>query len=150
MLSLNDFFDQSIADEFAQALPRLRAELGIRCISEFGGSFGVGANTFRALGGYTLPPSPVYRAWAAKQTKKLDGESICEKAGSRENFVNWHSSLIRGLQRDWTSAMGAPLSFAHSHKLVDLFLKWVAHFDFKTPDATDFLIEHANCALVFN
>jgi hypothetical protein len=146
-MRLSDYFDKKLNAEFEDAVPVLRKQLGQRRAGDWGSGYGVAGNTFRALGGYTKAPSPVYQEWAAKQLRGLNGQSVYDRAQSRDTFVKWHSSLVAGLEDHWNKAMQAPLSFAHSRKLVDLFIKWLSHFDFGSIEITDALVSHANCAL---
>jgi hypothetical protein len=101
----------------------------------------------RAFGGYAQAPSFVYQRWAQRHLAKIDGQFIEQAAASRGDFLDWHASLVTSLERRWKKEMGAPLPFAHSRKLVDLFVKWLSHYDFQSSKATEFLILHANCAL---
>lgn len=146
-MQLSEYFDKKLRAEFEEAIPVLRQQLGKRTAGDWGSTYGVGGNTFRALGGYGQAPSPVYREWAATQLGRLDGQFIHDSARTRETFLEWHSSLVASLERHWNKAMQAPLSFAHSRKLVDLFIKWLSHFDFGPSAVTDVLVAHANCAL---
>lgn len=64
-----------------------------------------------------------------------------------EGFHRWHASLAESLQADWTARQGTALSFAHQHKLIDLFIKWLSRYDFDCAQLTDAFMSHANCAL---
>lgn len=146
-MQLDSYFDQALQEQFKQQIPTLRGSLGRRPAGDWGRTFGVGGNTYRALGGYIQAPSYVYQDWAKRQLAKINGQFLEQKAGSRADFLAWHSSLIASMDRHWTKAMNDSLSFAHTRKLVDLFVKWVSHYDFGTSRATDLLVLHANCAL---
>lgn len=146
-MQLETFFDRALQQQFKQQITTLRASLGQRSEGDWGSTFGVGGNTYRALGGYSQAPSPVYQGWAQHQLTRIDRRSLVQNAGSRSEFLAWHSSLVSSLERHWKTEMNAPLSFAHARKLVDLFVKWLSHYDFGASRATDLLVMHANCAL---
>ena len=146
-MQLDAFFDKSLQRQFRQQISGLRASLGHRSSADWGRTYGVGGNTFRALGGYSQAPSPVYQRWAQRHLGTINGRFLEQAAGSRTDYASWHASLVTSLERHWKKEMNVPISFAHSRKLVDLFVKWLSHYDFESTRATDLLVLHANCAL---
>ena len=144
---LTHYFSVKLGAEFRNALPILRSKIGITPFERVGSTYGVGANTFRALTNLRRKPSTVYRSWASGIFVNLDVQVLERQLETEEGFRVWHTSLANSLQDTWQQEQYASLSFAHQHKLVDLFVKWLSSLDFNCSALSDNLVAHANCAL---
>lgn len=147
MQSLPDYFSSKHGKAFARALPELRQRIGRTPIAQHNSDFGVGGNTFRAYRDWHLPPSSVYREWADGVLTNLDAQLLAVQTATVDGFRSWHASLADSLQAHWTAQQGDSLSFAHQHKLIDLFIKWLSGHDFSVPRLTDAFMLYGNCAL---
>jgi hypothetical protein len=147
METISRHFSTELGVAFAKALPALRKNIGSTQFRPSESSFGVAGNTFRAYRGWSRPPSEVYRLWAKRTHARLDPSSLARQLSCQKGFDIWHKSLADSLQRHWVKAQGGPLSFAHQHKLIDLFVKWLSAHDFGCMQLSASLVSHANCAL---
>lgn len=147
MHTLHDYFSSERGEAFANALPALRQRVGVIPFAQRSSHFGVAGNTFRAYRGWQREPSKVYRKWAEGICNTLDAPSLAVRVASAEGFRGWHASLAELLQVHWTDQQGGVLSFAHQHKLIDLFVKWLSAHDFGCQQLSQSLVSHANCAL---
>jgi len=144
---ISSHFSSAHGVSFAQALPALRKKIGNLPFSPSESDYGVAGNTFRAYKGWSKPPSEVYRLWAKPICAQLDPPSLARQLGSQKGFDVWHKSLADSLQQHWVKTQGGALSFAHQHKLVDLFVKWLSTHNFDCKPLSASFISHANCAL---
>jgi len=143
-----EFFSSVHSREFRRFARQVRRELGREPFELRSANYGVGANTFRALGVYGEAPSKVYQAWAKAVCDRLDPVELAKQISSRAGFERWHASLAVTLERRWRKAYpGRPLSVAHKYKLVDLFIKWLSRYDHGCTEFTNALVDHANCPL---
>lgn len=147
MNSISRYFSHQQGEAFSIAIPSLRALIGMRKFNPLETTYGIGGNTFRAYTGWEISPSAVYRQWAKKVLMKLDSHSLERELETIEGFNAWHGSLATSLQSDWQSMQKGALSFAHLHKLIDLFVKWLSSHDLSSPKLSEFLVLRANCAL---
>ena len=147
MERIADYFSSEQGAAFAKALPSLRAQIGADPWVPLGSNYGVGGNTFRAFVGWPEKPGAVYRGWAERTCQRLDVTALVQQLQTSDGFSVWHASLASSLQRAWQRQQGSALSFAHQHKLIDLFVKWLSRHDFSSPKLSESLIVHANCAL---
>lgn len=147
MERINDYFCPIQGEAFANAVPSLRTKIGSASFEPLGSNYGVGGNTFRAYRGWPERPSAVYRLWAESICKELDVDLLERQLKTNEGFDAWHSSLAGSLQNTWQHKQGEPLSFAHQHKLVDLFVKWLSSHNLSSPSLSESLVTRANCAL---
>jgi hypothetical protein len=146
MNKLADYFSQELGAAFASAIPSLREEIGIADFERSSSDYGVGGNTFRAFRG-SQQPSKTYRQWAKLTCDELCIESLEKQLTTGEGFNDWRNSLAGSLQHVWRQEQGGELSFAHQHKLVDLFVKWLSAHDLSAPGLSESLVIRANCAL---
>ena len=149
-MRIDKYFDAKALREFEKQLPNLRSCLGIRKIdADLESGYGVAGNTFRAFVGYRLRPSQVYRDWAKSQCEFIfnNADYLLNKIRSRESFLAWHKNLVNSLEEHWLDSMGKGIIFSHSRKLVDLFVKWLCHFNFGFSEITDLLVANSNCPL---
>lgn len=147
MRSVSHYYDPKLQGKFAEALPYLRAQVGQVPFAEHDYQFGVGGETFRAYRNWARPPSETYRNWATQVCDQLSPLYLQEQLNSQSSFDKWHSSLATNLQDHWRMVEGNALSFAHQHKLIDLFIKWLSGYNFGSPIATAGFVAHARCAL---
>lgn len=147
MHNLSDYFSQQHGEAFARALPALQQRVGCIPFGQRSEDFGVAGNTFRAYRDWPHPPSRVYREWANDVCAALNASLLGEQVATPEGFRGWHASLAKSLQVHWTNQQGNALSFAHQHKLIDLFIKWLSGYDFGCTQLTKALVSHGNCAL---
>ena len=147
MRPLSHYFAPELQREFTEALPDLRAQLGRLPFARRDRQLGVGGETFRAYRNWTYPPSTTYRTWAAQVCKRLSPQYLQQQLISQTAFDAWHTSLATSVQDQWRITEGKDLSFAHQHKLVDLFIKWLSGYDFGTPIISAGFEAHAKCAL---
>ncbi|WP_139826247.1 hypothetical protein [Derxia lacustris] len=146
MLDIQPYFSVKHGKEFAKSLPNLRKELGCIPFAEHDSGYGVGGDTFRALRKLQVPPSKVYQDWAAITCKNINPR-LLSKSLATGGFQDWHTMLAESLQQRWISRQNEPLSFAHQHKLIDLFVKWLSRHDFENKKLTKLLELHSNSAL---
>lgn len=147
MPPLTNYFSQQHGEAFARALPALQQRIGCMPFVQRSNDFGVAGNTFRAYRGWPHPPSRVYREWAESICTALNAPLLGKQLAAAEDFRRWHASLAKSLQAHWTNQQGNALSFAHQHKLIDLFIKWLSGYDFGCTQLTTALVSHGNCAL---
>lgn len=147
MLSIPDYFSAPHGEAFQRALPTLRRRVCSIPFAQRSGDCGVGGNTLRAYRRWPQRPSSVYREWARGVCDTLDAQLLCEQVVTAEGFRGWHASLADSLQVHWIAQQGKALSFAHQHKLIDLFIKWLSGHDFGCAQLTDAFVSHGNCAL---
>ena len=110
-------------------------------------SFGVGGNTLRAYGGWPLPPSEVYRAWARYRTRKITKSISTVDISSQERFDKWHTNLGQSLNAKWKRDQGGKLTVAYRYKLVDLYIKWLSGYNLPRKVVTSQLNAYAYCPL---
>jgi len=121
---MEEFYDQSIGKDFKSRLEDLKKKLRSLPFERDSSSYGIAGNTFRAYRGYKLRPSVIYRHWAALKTKDLvsnSGPSI----ESQSEFDAWHRDLFESISNYWLTEQGQGMSFAHTSKLLDLYVKWL-------------------------
>ena len=147
MERIADYFSPEHGAAFASAIPSLRAKIGVTPFEPLGSNYGVGGNTFRAYVGWPKKPSTIYRLWAERTCKQLDLQRLAQQLETSEGFKDWHSSLAASLQDHWLHEQDKSLSFAHQHKLIDLFVKWLSSHDLSSPTLSNHLVNQANCAL---
>ncbi len=149
MMPLKNFYDPKQVAAFTESLPRVRKDLGKIPFAKRAATYGVGANTFRAYRDWQVQPSLVYRKWASSICDSLVPNELEVAIREPEGFVRWHTALGDSLQAHWKSRQGneKQLSFAHTYKFVDLFVKWLSSHDLGHPPLVDALVKHANCAL---
>ncbi|APF87465.1 hypothetical protein BCR16_11985 [Ralstonia solanacearum FJAT-1458] len=151
MQSMYQYFSAEHGSAFNCALPELRQSIAsIRFVErERECDHGVAGNTFRAYVGGANPPSVIYRQWAKRVCEQLDPQVqvLAHQLSTAEGFRAWHTSLADSLQAHWVSHQRLQLSFAHQHKLIDLFVKWLSRYDFGCQQLSESFISHANCAL---
>ena len=147
MKYFRSFYSVELGAAYAAALPALQEKLSCIDFACRSSDFGIAGNTFRAYRGWGIRPSIVYREWAASVCSSLDPDSLATQICSEHGFQSWHLILSESLQNYWVTRQGKPLSFAHQHKLVDLFVKWLSSHDFETPKFSNALVANANCAL---
>lgn len=147
MKPISTYFSQECGAALTQAIPDLRAQIGVKQFNPLGSTFGVGGNTFRAYAGWDNPPSEVYRRWANDICTQLTPHSLGRRLKTKNGFRAWHEDLAESLQTEWKQNQGRALSFAHQHKLIDLFVKWLSSHDFSSPSLSESFVVNANCAL---
>ena len=147
MLPIADYFSSEQGAAFARAIPGLRSKIGVIPFKPEGSNYGVGGNTFRAYTGWSKPPSKIYRQWAERICDQLKFGLLEQQLETNDGFIAWHGSLAKSLQNDWQQEQGAALSFAHQHKLIDLFVKWLSTHDLSSLILSESLVLRANCAL---
>jgi len=147
MKPLSKYFSVELGNAFAATLPQSQKIIGSAPFNPQNPKYGVGGNTFRAYTGWLLSPSKTYRQWAEPICRALDPSSLGTQLSTAQGFQFWHSSLADSLQAHWIANQGRPLSFAHQHKLIDLFVKWLSRHEFPSSQLSQALVDHANCAL---
>lgn len=148
-ISLQKYFDEHEGKKFSDSISNLKAQIGRHTEIRLDGNFGVTGSTFRAFRAQRLPPSIIYRNWARKTTKLIieDPSKININIISSENFKNWRRCIAEDLQVEWVKHQNAKLSFAHSNKLIDLFIKWLSEHSLNKSDLPQTFSQNANCAL---
>jgi len=147
MRPISDYFSPKLQRDFKRAVPTLRRMLGRVAFQDRDTQFGVSGETFRAFRDCSNRPSELYRCWAAGVCEKLSPQSLDGHLRSRQSFMAWHGALAEDLQAHWRKHEDKELSFAHQHKLVDLFVKWLSGHSFGLPTIPIGFAAHANCAL---
>jgi hypothetical protein len=145
-MNLSKYYSLKVGPEFTRKIPSIRKEIGGTPFSLKSEGFGVGPNTYRALSGYSLPPSQVYRAWAESTCMSLNNVALKRFLRDKSSFGKWHASLADSLNSFWSEKQGCSLSFAHQQKLIDLFVKWLSQYTF-SGEVTEGFIAFANCAV---
>ncbi len=144
---LSNYFSTDHGTAFSDALPELRKQIGSKPFKPLLSNYGVAGNTFRAYRGWAVQPSKVYRQWAERVCAKLDIPELEQQLGYEEGFRVWHTALADSLQQHWINTQGDALSFAHQHKLIDLFVKWLSTHDLGSPSLSQSITLRAYCAL---
>ncbi|SBR48331.1 hypothetical protein [Halomonas sp. HL-93] len=121
---MEKFYDQSIGQDFQSRLEGLKKKLRSQPFEVDSSSYGIAGNTFRAYRGYNLRPSVVYRQWASLKTKDLVSNSDPSIENQAE-FDAWHQDLFESISEYWLAEQRQKMSFAHTSKLLDLYIKWL-------------------------
>lgn len=111
------------------------------------GTYGVEGNTFRAYRGYKIAPSEVFRGWAKLETEKIKLSPPTINVSTQKGFYLWHSNMANSLNTYWSDKQSKILSYAHTYKLIDLYVKWLSQFKFSEENFVINLNKYASCAL---
>jgi hypothetical protein len=133
--------------DFENSLPQIKKIIGVKSTNDMPKNFGIAGNTFRAYRNWKNRPSHNYQVWAKSVTDDILKSDKFPEIEEKEDFDVWHTSLAASLQKQWCQIEGKPLSFAHTYKLVDLYIKFLSGFRFKNNTFLEGLIKNANCAL---
>ncbi|MEK8046439.1 hypothetical protein [Ideonella margarita] len=147
MKHLHTLYAPELVTAFKAALPALRQKISCIPFAERDARLGIGGNTFRAYQNWNNAPSVVYREWASVVSDTIEPHRLATVIASSDGFSSWHVSLADDLQRHWLARQGQCLSFAHLHKLIDLYVKWLSRYNFGSAEFTNAIVSHANCAL---
>lgn len=147
MNPISHYFSHKHGVAFSTAIPSLRSSIGVRIFNPLKQNYGVGGNTFRAYTGWVSSPSVTYRKWANEVWNQLNSRTLESELETIEGFKAWHGSLAISLQSEWVRMYERPLKFAHLHKLIDLFVKWLSSHNLSSPKLSECLLLRANCAL---
>ena len=141
-------YDEEECASFRAAIPGIRRELSkVSFDSRDVISYGIDGSTFRAYRNLPIAPSEAYRFWAKDFCDTLDTKTLTLKVSTPKRFRAWHESLGDSIGEAWKQQQGIELSFAHTYKLVDLFVKYLSRYDFNSPQLTKSVEQNANCAL---
>lgn len=141
------YIDQAQLSEFKKCLTDIRKNFGKKNTKNIDLSYGVEGNTFRAYRGFTKPPSSIFQEWARPYTEKIIKAQPSAAVSTESNFKKWHSDTAISLSSQWNKAQDKGLSFAHTYKLVDLYIKWLSQFEFQDKSFVAHLTKYASCAL---
>lgn len=144
---MKQYIDNKQLVLFKKSLTRIRKIIGNKNVSEIDTSYGVAGSTFRAYRGYAESPSGVYREWAKTQTYEIIKSQPTKDISSNAKFKLWHENLCNSLNKHWKKKQCKNLSFAHSYKLIDLYIKWLSQYDYKDKNFVKKLNQYASCAL---
>jgi hypothetical protein len=143
---MEQFYDQSIGEDFRSKLTGLMKKVRSQSFDGELCSYGIGGNTFRAYRGYNQRPSEVYRSWASLKTKDVLGGHFPSMIDQRA-FDEWHHELFESIYNHWLTEQGQEISFAHTSKLLDLYLKWLMTNQ-RCPDKlASAILHYGYCAL---
>lgn len=107
-------------------------------------TWGIAGSTFRAFRNYSGSPSEHYRTWANDHFQTIRNISPLH---SREGFLELHNHAVESLTNHWNSEEGdngKELAFPYSHKLVDLFFKFIARHEDLNQDTRGIIVNFAN------
>ena len=141
-------FDADQLGSFEAELPGIRERFNKLSLSSMPENYGIAGNTFRAYTNWPKRPSQVYKSWAEKVTKQFNEKPPKRiHAKSQEEFDKWHQVLFDALQDHWKKNQGGTLSIAHGYKIIDLYLKNIAFYNFGDRAFTNSIVQYGNCAL---
>ncbi len=85
----------------------------------------VGTNTFRAFHHMPIPPSTVYRDWAAKQLGNKKTIDTIVTINNEQQYDAWIKNLSNSLRSYWENKMGQgnAIAYGPSRKLPNLLMK---------------------------
>lgn len=143
---MEQFYDQSIGNDFRSSLMSLRKKVRSQSFDGKVRLYGIAGNTFRAYRGYNQRPSEVYRNWASLKTADILNGDFPSMEDQR-SFDEWHRELFESIYNHWLTEQGKKMSFAHTSKLLDLYLKWLITNQ-KCPDkVATAILNYGYCAL---
>ncbi len=143
---MEKYYNQDIGEDFKRQGERLTQLIRKKPFDEKTSRFGISGNTFRAYAGYKIPPSEVYRKWAKNKSQELiKNEEL--SFPNQSSFDLFHSNLFESIKEYWKSQQGESLSFAHTYKLVDLYLKWLVSNEECPEKLADGILKFGYCAL---
>ena len=148
-MKIRQFIDQSQVTEFRSQLASIREGFGARTIDAMKAdpTYGVAGNTLRAMRGGRNTPSAAYQAWAKKLTDSIVESQPIAETSNRHKFEAWHEQQCEALGKSWKRSRRHAISYAHTRKLVDLYVKWLMQFKFSNQAFHRQLNRHAFCAL---
>lgn len=144
---MEKYYQASIGNDFAKQAVALRNNMRSQSQELMNSDFGIAGNTFRALIGYSNPPSLAYRSWAKITTESLINEQGSTPSSSQEEFDIWHNQLFNSLADHWNRIQNKPLSFAHTFKLVDLYCRWLFTYNECPQILAKSILDYGYCAL---
>src|SRR3990172_7248185 len=118
---MKKYYRNPIGTDFKASLPRLRKKIRAESFDPNDSIYGIAGNTFRAFRGFKKP-SRTYRSWARSIT---------------ENAIKNH----------WKKEQDNEPSFAHTYKMVDLYLKWLCSNEKCPEKLANSIIKYGYCAL---
>lgn len=143
---MKNYYNAELGKEFSDQVETLKNLARKEPFDEKTSTYGVSGNTFRAFTGYKLPPSKVYREWASKQTRLIfSNPSIY--FNSQLEFDEWHNNKFESLKNYWLERQGKELSFAHTYKAIDLFVKWLCSNSNCSEKLSNSFLQYGYCAL---
>ena len=121
---MKKYYNAKLGKDFSDQVETLKKLARKDSFDEKNSTYGIEGNTFRAFTGYKLPPSQVYREWAGEQTRLIFSNSDIS-FNRQSEFDEWHNNKFESLKNHWFERQGKELSFAHTYKAVDLYVKWL-------------------------
>lgn len=143
---MRNYYNEELGRDFSEQVEALRNLARKESFDENNSTFGIAGNTFRAFTGYKLPPSQIYKEWSSQQTKLIFSSSDIS-FNSQSEFDKWHTSLFESLNNYWVERQGKELSFAHTYKAIDLYLKWLCSNSTCSETLSNNLLQFGYCAL---
>ncbi|OGW03367.1 MAG: hypothetical protein A2W77_02800 [Nitrospinae bacterium RIFCSPLOWO2_12_39_16] len=141
---MKKYYSNPIGTDFKASLPRLRKKIRAESFDPNDSIYGIAGNTFRAFRGFKKP-SRTYRSWARSITenaiKNQDGFD------SQDDLDKWHIELYSTLKNHWKKEQDNEPSFAHTYKMVDLYLKWLCSNEKCPEKLANSIIKYGYCAL---
>ena len=141
------YIDQARLSEFKGCLADVRKNFGKKSTKDIDPTYGVEGNTLRAYRGPKKPPSCTFREWAESHTEEIIKIQPSNSISTESKFKEWHTATAISLSSHWRKVQDVDLSFAHTYKLVDLYIKWLSQFEFKDKIFVEYLTTYASCAL---
>jgi hypothetical protein len=144
---MEKYYNDSLGKDFSSKVSELRGKLGTKTFDSENSIFGIAGNTFRAFTGYENPPSKIYREWAKHKTNQLIKNKKVPRLSNQIEFDNWHKELSDSISNYWNKCQNKSLSFAHTFKLVDLYIKWLSSLSECPQELAKPILKYAYCAL---
>lgn len=144
---MKQYYDEILGRDFSLKIDDIIQAIGSEQFDPIASTYGIEGSTFRAFRGYSLPPSKIYREWAGKIAKPILEDSNNLEFNSQSDFDRWHNELSENLTEQWNARQKKPLNFAHTFKIVDLFLKWLLTNEKCPKDLSKSILKYGYCAL---
>lgn len=123
---MKQYYDENIGGSFKTAIKEIKKQIGVEDYNIEKTTFGVAGNTFRAFrieNGYR--PSVLFKEWAKQKTTQLIDQEDYDTINNQEDFDKWHSELFDEIKEKFICYQKKEISYAHTNKLVDLYIKWI-------------------------
>lgn len=144
---MEKYYNETLGKEFASKVSLLKQQLRTQEFNPEKSTFGISGSTFRAFKDCKVPPSKVYQDWAKSTTKRLFESQKIPNLSSQIEFDNWHIGVIDSFKTFWEREQGEERIFAHTYKVVDLYIKWLSSLKECPKQLCDGILKFGYCAL---
>jgi hypothetical protein len=144
---MKKYYNNDLGKDFSSKLDELKKRLRSQSFNPATSKYGIAGNTFRAYRNYKTPPSKVYREWAKEVTSQLLIDRKIPNLSNQNKFDKWHLELFDSINQRWNTRQNKTLSFAHTFKLLDLYLKWLSSNKECPKELSESILKFGYCAL---